>query len=341
VTGFTRTIWFLVVGAAALLAATAWLGWPVYERYEAERLLGAGRLAAAEEILHRLTLRNPTDARAPYLYAQVLRRQNRPAQARLMLDRAVHNGWPPEDARRDYALVGAAESFATAEKALVEQLEQRPRDVEVARALAEGYGAAGRWADAVRIYTIWLEAEPMRPDVLMARGKARQEMKQFHKSIEDFREAARRLPDSFDAHLLLAQSLLTDAHVEETVEELELCRKLQPHRPEPLIGLAISSMERRSYDQAEKLLQQALALDERSAIAWQELGNLHLLRNDCAAATRAFERVLQIDPADKQAHLKLAQVFRRQGDVAQAEAHARQFEELERKERESTSVPRK
>jgi Flp pilus assembly protein TadD len=320
--------------ALCALAAGWYLYGPAYQRNQAMRLLAAGKPAQAEALLRKLVRQHPADRITLELHVQALRRLGRAPEARLLLERAIQAGLPESEARREYMLLGAEEHFAEVERGLLEILSASPRDTEVLETLARGYARVERWPDAEKNCTRLLEIEPGRTEILLARARARQEEKRFDQASEDFREVVRRWPDDFDARLLFAQSLLTDAHVEDTEAQLQECRRLRPDRPEPLIGLASCAIEQRDWKTAERFLEEALARDNRSVQALHELGFIRLERGDCAGAIAVFTRILQIEPRDKQAHWKLARALRQGGQTEQARLHVRRFQELEQQEKQ-------
>jgi len=139
-------------------------------------------------------------------------------------------------------------------------------------------------------------------------------------------------PNHFRARLLLAHSLLSDARMADAEAELLICQGLRPDRVEPLVGLATCAVERGDREQARARLERALALDPSSTLALQEQGNLYLRDQRYDLAGPVFQRVVRLDPRDKQAHLKLAQVLRQQGDPEGARKHEEAYRELDQEE---------
>src|SRR5207248_7018444 len=130
-------------------------------------------------------------------------------------------------------------------------------------------------------------------------GQARLEAREFGKAADDFRAVVRRAPEHFQARLLLAHCLLSDARMAEAEPELLVCRQLRPEAVEPLVGLASCAVERGDLNQAQALLRKALALDPGSTLALNEQGELHLLRQRYDLAVTVFEDVVRRDPWDK------------------------------------------
>jgi tetratricopeptide (TPR) repeat protein len=334
-----------LVGAIILIPGAAGIGWwfygPTYQRNHllrvAENGIQSGNLPRAKEALERLLQEDPNQVRVQFLYAQVLRHQGRRDDAWVALYAAMQLGLPEPEGRREYALLEAAGDFPLAEKALGRVLEDQPEDLEVLRVLAEGYAKTGRWPDAERAYTRWLEIEPDQADAHLGRGHARLEAGRFNPAAADFREVLAISPKHFQARLSLAQCLLSDFQIEEAEAELFRCRDLLPARSEPLVGLAACSLERGDQEKALTLAKEALALEPASTPALTLLGNLYLRRQRYDLAIPVFERVIRLNPRDKQGHLNLAQALTKTGELKKAGKHEEIFQQLDREERKSSN----
>src|SRR5207247_486659 len=151
------------------------------------------------------------------------------------------------------ALQAAALLFTPAAEAdLARSLVGGPGDAEVLRALGEGCAAGRRWEEADAWYTRLVELRPDDPEGWLGRGRLRLEAAREDRALRaaaaaDLREAVRLRPDSYDARLLLAQALLSDAAVAEAGEHFDACLRLRPDRPEPLVGLAACAVEGRAW----------------------------------------------------------------------------------------------
>ncbi len=323
-----------VVISLAGAVVLAWLNWPLNPLAQARNAVAAKDLTKAEAILKQLTQREPNNRQAKFLYAQVLRRLKLPGEAETALTQAVGQNPQDLDGRRELALVRAAQQFTpVVEKHLLWVLERKPDDVEVLQVLAEGCARSERFVEAERFFTRWIEREPDSLDAWLGRGKTRLDaVKSFTAragdAAADFREVLRRAPDHFEAHLFLAHSLLTDAHMAEAKEELLICRRLRPERLEPLIGLASCAVEDRAWDEAQALLDQILTTEPWSVYALIMQGDLHLRRQQFEQAIPVFRKVLVLDPRNTGARIKLAQALRYTGQLEEAKKQERLYQEL-------------
>jgi tetratricopeptide (TPR) repeat protein len=329
-----------VILIPAVFAVAWWAYWPSYHRRHllrvAEKAIEADNLALAKESLEKLLKENGDrqkgfgqEARVPLLYARVLRRMGRPQDAWGPLRDAVQAGLPEPEGRREYALLEAVNDFAFAEKALRRVLEDDPQDIEILQVLADGYARNRRWLEAEDVHTRSLEMRPGEAQTLMGRGRARLESGRFDQAADDFRQVLATSPNHFQARLSLAQCLLSEFKLDEAERELLRCHQSLPARSEPLIGLGACALERGDLEKAQSQAEEALALDPASAPALSLLGIVHLRRQRYDLAIPIFEKLIRLNPRDRQAHLYLAQALTKNGDLENAKRHESLYQELE------------
>lgn len=87
-----------------------------------------------------------------------------------------------------------------------------------------------------------------------------------------------------------------------------------------LNNLGSSALQRGDAAAAETRYREALAADERNALAWYNLGACAKARNDFEAAARAYARAADLDPARVDARLQWAQCERVRGRPEAARA---------------------
>ncbi len=130
----------VLAGTALVAACVGYVGWfyvwPQYLLKQAEQAIAAGDLVRAEEVLQRLNRRDPQNARARFLLAQVLRRRQRPDKAEEVLKQARRLGYPEIECHRELLLNEAVIKFTPPiADSLIELQNDKPDDEEVLQTL--------------------------------------------------------------------------------------------------------------------------------------------------------------------------------------------------------------
>jgi tetratricopeptide (TPR) repeat protein len=326
----------LVILFPAAFAAGLWFFRPGRETAAAERAAAGGDWSRAEALLRRPVRQEEAGPDAVLLYVQALRHLKRVDEGETFLLRAF--GPNPSDGRvrRELALLRAARRFTPAvEHHLEECLREKPDDVEVILALAGGYAGGGRWDEADRCYTRALELQPDRLEVRLQRGHLRLTAAGEHlvgrvaDAAADFEEVLRHDGSNYEARLYLAHCLVSDARMPEAKVHLLRCREQRPDRVEPLVGLAACALEEPDWDEADRLLRAAGALEPGSTYVLIMRGDLAMRRGRFEEASTLFRRVTALEPRNKAARLKLAQSLRQSNRSAEAEEQMRVYQGLD------------
>jgi tetratricopeptide (TPR) repeat protein/LPS sulfotransferase NodH len=131
-------------------------------------------------------------------------------------------------------------------------------------------------------------------------------------AIRAFRDHLERHPESANAAFNLAWYLHRDARFEEAADHYRHAIQLGVSAPEEAhLNVANLCMDHLyAYDEARQHLQQAIAINPGYAGAWHNLGSLEEKLGNRAAAARNFEKCLQLEPGNKTALARLADVHR-------------------------------
>lgn len=169
----------------------------------------------------------------------------------------------------------------------------------------------------------------------------------YAQAIVQFREAIRLKPDYVAPRVLLGASLLALGKDAEATHELEDAAKVQPGEPAVHIQLAHAYERTGNYtglveqyeilhslqpddaeflyqlghaylEQAEWCMKEIRKIDPNSARLYLTLGENYRAQGHLDLAANAYRRAAQIAPGLPGIHLALAQIYSRQGQVADA-----------------------
>ncbi|MEZ4223890.1 MAG: tetratricopeptide repeat protein [Polyangiaceae bacterium] len=162
-----------------------------------------------------------------------------------------------------------------------------------------------------------LEAEADNYDARVARGRALEQMGKAAEADQEYRRAAAAQPKRYEAHLYRGQMLLQGSK-REGIAALRTARQSAPQEPVPLLalGTALGGTE------AQKLLEQAIALRPTFGAAHARLGVVKHGLGDLAGAEQALLRALALDAKQADWLAALAAVLVDKGDAAGAIARA-------------------
>lgn len=136
-----------------------------------------------------------------------------------------------------------------------------------------------------------------------------------------FAEVARRAPGYADAFVNQARVRVQEGDPEGALAVLDRAFALDPTLPRARFFAAMALKALGRYDEAEEHLRGVLAAFPRDRVANNQLGRLHFLRRDFAAAVEVFEGTLRIDPEDLEAHYNLMLSAQGLGDADRAARH--------------------
>jgi tetratricopeptide (TPR) repeat protein len=222
--------------------------------------------------------------------------------------------------------------------------------------LADTAESEGRPLDAVKEYQLAAEVEPNEAH-LFAWGAELLLHRAFEPAIEVFSTGRKKYPDSVRMLLGLgvasydqgptergAQLLVEacDLHPADPTPYLFLGRLQEAEKIEPpgwtekfrefaarhpkiprahyLYAVALSKQREGERNSAtiENELKRAIELDPRFGDAYLHLGILYSEKNDTAAAIAAFEKAIETSPLPDEAHYRLAQIYRKNGEAEKA-----------------------
>jgi tetratricopeptide (TPR) repeat protein len=108
----------------------------------------------------------------------------------------------------------------------------------------------------------------------------------------------------------------------------EEAHRLEPDRPESLVGMGTCMLDQRRITEARALFAEAAAMDARSSMARIGLGSALYLDKQYGDAARAYDAALAIDGNSADAHWGAATSYSALGNREVARMHALRFLEL-------------
>jgi Flp pilus assembly protein TadD len=127
------------------------------------------------------------------------------------------------------------------------------------------------------------------------------------KAKEYYGEALRRNPEEVEAVSALAEILLADGDATGAIRILERAGAKSSADPTLLNGLAVAYGRTSRFEEAERLLRNALKEDEDLPLTWLNLGVCLQARNRNAEAAEAYRQALRLQPDFQRARQYLNQ----------------------------------
>lgn len=300
------------------------------EWHAAEAALARRDLSAAASHLSRYVTYRPNDLAGWFLAARTARRSSNYPEAKRYLAEYERLGGRPEvvQLERDLILV---------QQGIVGEIDYKLRatigpdhpDVGfVLEALARGYLATERLADARQACELWRAVEPDHPWPWLWGGWVCERMAQYDLAGELYSRACERAPEDRDPHVALGRVLLLQRKPNEAAPHYEWLLARDPADPDGLIGLAHCWIESGRSPAARPLLEQALRREPSPEAAYVLMGRVAYETDDAAGAEPWLRRAVQVEPGNTEALHLLVMCLRAQGKEAEAELLARRLEEL-------------
>jgi tetratricopeptide (TPR) repeat protein len=129
-------------------------------------------------------------------------------------------------------------------------------------------------------------------------------------------------PEKPDGALNRARAEIAEGRLADATESLALAEKVRPNWPKTAFFRSIVARDEGRLDDAERDLRPVLAKFPLDRVAWNSLGQVLWLAGRFPEAVTAYEKTLQIDPEDLNAHYNLMRVFRAVKDRRRAALHA-------------------
>jgi tetratricopeptide (TPR) repeat protein len=235
-------------------------------------------------------------------------------------------------------------------------LEQNPGDLETAQLLGLSFYSVGDVQEAIPLFEkIRIRVPEAQSDTLYLLGICYLKTQQPDKARAAFAQMFSAAPDSAMAHLMLAKMMVRQRMEERSVPEIQKALELDPRLPmahfllgeiylyqtnpqraleefkkeleiNPTVWLvywrlgdAYTRLEK--YDEAEKVLKEAVWLNESFTGSYLLLGEVELKKGNLELGAGFLERALKLDPQNDYAHYSLARAYQQMGRTEDANRH--------------------
>lgn len=176
------------------------------------------------------------------------------------------------------------------------------------------------------------EAQQLAPnaeDVVVALAEVLRRDGRSGEAVDILFPFVRSFPKAFAARVVLAGVLRLEGKAKEAIEHGRALVLQRPGNADALAELALSHLAYGEVEIANLLVQQALAVVPRRAIAERAAGQIAFTEGDDALAFSHFSKATALDPKDTAAGLSMAVVLLRAGVYQQAEQRFRHVLESE------------
>jgi tetratricopeptide (TPR) repeat protein len=165
---------------------------------------------------------------------------------------------------------------------------------------------------------------------LMAETYAAQ--RQIEAAEREYRQALEMRPDLRGIHLALGMLKLNAGNLDEAEQEFRAEAALSPGDGEAAWRLGSVLLQKGRTQEALSELERSDRLRPQMIETLYDLGKACALDNKPAAAEQRWLQLLAIDDTSElaaSAHLRLSQLYRRQGKTAEADRHFQRFQQLQ------------
>ncbi len=292
---------------------------------EANSLLNAGKPDEALAILHELAVKDPEMPGLEAMLGKACFQSKRFPQAIEHLQTALRQKPDDPESTQLLALTYYASGNFPQALPLLEKLgPQLPKsNADGPYLLGVCYIMTQRWDDARRTFAQMFSVPPDSSMAYLMFGKIliRQRMEDL--AVPQIQKALELDPRLPMAHFLLGEIDLFKKDPQGAVNEFQKEMAVNPTVWLVYWRLGDAYVQLERYDEAEKVLKEAIWLNEWSSGAYILLGQIALKKEDSGLAVGFLEHALRIDPQNYWVHYFLAKAYHNLGRTAEA---AQQFE---------------
>lgn len=289
----------------------------------AEALLNQGKPDEALNLLNELAAKDPTTPGLENLLGKACFQSKRFPQAIQHLKAALQQN--PEDLESVQLLALTYYASGDYQDALplLEKLgPQLPKsNADGPYLLGTCYIMTQRWDDARKTFAEMFSVPPDSSMAYLMFGKILIRQRMEERAIPMIEKALQMDPRLPMAHFLLGEIDLFKKNPAAAVAEFQKELAINPTVWLVYWRLGDAYVRLENYDEAEKVLKEAIWLNEWSSGAYILLGQIALKKGDSGLAVGFLERALKLDPQNYWVHYFLAKAYHNIGRTAEAAQH--------------------
>ena len=297
-------------------------------------LLDSGNVREAAPYLERATALNPADHKASYDLATACVALGDYQHAKSALQSAAGR---PESADNHRLLGDVEEKIGDPVSAVHEY--QRAAELEPSESNLFTWGAEllqhRAFEPATEVFTKGNRLYPNSARMLVGLGVSLYARGSYEAAVQRLCQASDLDPNASTPYLFLGKIQSIDpAHAREIAERLERFPRLHPENALASYYYAMSLWKTRrgpedtaNLAKIESLLHESVKLDQKLGDAYLQLGILYEEQRNFSSALSAYKEAVAASPQLEQAHYRLAQAYRKNGDEAKAKAEMVLYEE--------------
>jgi tetratricopeptide (TPR) repeat protein len=289
----------------------------------AESLLAQGKPEEALTLLNELAAKDPTAPGLQGILGKACFQSRRFPQAILHLQTALQENPEDLEVTQLLALTYYASGDYKQALPLLEKLgPQLPKsNADGPFLLGICYIMTERWDDARKTFAQMFSVPPDSSMAYLMFGKILIRQRMEERAIPMIEKALQIDPRLPMAHFLLGEIELFKKNPQAAVTEFQKELAINPTVWLVYWRLGDAYFRVENYDEAEKVLKEAIWLNEWSSGAYILLGEVALKKGDSGLAVGFLEHALKLDPQNYWVHYFLAKAYHNLGRTAEASQH--------------------
>lgn len=184
----------------------------------------------------------------------------------------------------------------------------------------------GRYMDVVSLLERQRSTYGNSAGFLITIAESESDGKLYTAARRDLEKAIGLDPNSYPAHYVLGNLLVTTGHVSEGIEQYRKAIELSPQQPRTYYQIGRGLEQQGNTAEAQKYFQQTLSIDAHYAPAWCEIGKLELRASQLQPAVDDLNRAIQYNPALQESYYLLVQAYARLGERDKSRAVMTQWD---------------